>query len=380
MILLTLSLKKWLDVPYRGLRFCLLSLLIMMACVDRIDFDAGPGGASQIVIDGFISDEPGPYTVRLTRSQNIDDNLRVAPPFSANRVIVSDNLGNVEELEEGEFGVYQTKPNGIRGMVGRTYTLRIENRDGTVYESSPELLRPVGKVDSIYYEFESVVPESGPTRHGFKIFIDAQSEGGTESFMRWKFTGTFRIETNPELHDVPCGESRCPDPRPCSGYVITNVGLTRVADCLCCVCWVNEIESRPLVSDNQFVSGGKFRKVQVGFVEVNEFTFFDRYQVEVEQMSLSRAAFDFWRAVQAQQEGTSSLFQPPFGKAKTNIFPVNGGPEVQGIFYASSVNRKSRFITRDEVPVEIPDLSVVISESCNLVFDFASTTKPLDWN
>ncbi len=380
MTALTALTKKLLASPHVNLRLCLLSLLLTIACVDRIDFDAGSGGDSQIVVDGFISDEPGPYTVRFTRSQNIDANLRIAPPFSPNRVIISDDFGNTEELEEGEFGVFQTKANGIRGTVGRTYTLRFENRDGTVYESSPELLKPVGKVDSIYYEFESVVPESGPTLNGFKIFIDAQSVGTTESFMRWKFSGTFRIETNPELHDVPCGQSRCPDPRPCSGHILTNLGVTKVADCTCCVCWVNEIESRPLVSDNQFVSGGKFKKVQVGFVEVNEFTFFDKYQVGVEQMSLSRSAFDFWRAVQAQQEGTSSLFQPPFGKAKTNILPVNGGPEVQGIFYAAGVDRKTRFISRGEVPVEIPDLSVVISESCNLVFDFASTTKPLDWN
>lgn len=361
-------------------RLSLFFLFIIMACVDRIEFDPGPSGESQIVIDGLITEEPGPYTVRLRRSQGIEDNLRVAPPFSANRVIISDDAGNSEVLEEGEFGVYATKANGIRGTIGRTYTLRIENRDGTVYESSPELLRPVGKVDSIYYEFESLVPENGPVLNGFKIFIDAQSDQGNESFLRWKFTGTYRIATNPELHDVPCGESRCPDPRPCSGQIITNLGLTRVADCECCVCWVNEIESRPLVSDNQFVAGGKFKKVQVGFVEVNEFTFFDKYQVAVEQMSLSQAAFDFWRAVQAQQEGSSSLFQPPFGKAKTNVFPVNGGPEVQGIFYAAAVDRKTRFISRDEVPVEIPDISVVLSESCNLVFDFASTTKPLDWD
>ena len=357
----------------------LLPILLILACVDRIDFDAGPGDIAEIVVDGFISDEPGPYTVRFTRSQNIDANLQIAPPFSPSRVIISDDLGNAEELEEGEFGVFSTQANGIRGTVGRTYTLRFENRDGTVYESSTELLRPVGNVDSLYYEFESVLPESGPTRNGFRIFIDAQSVTSTESFLRWKFTGTFRIESNPELHTVRCGESRCPDPRPCSGHILTNLGVTKVADCQCCVCWVNEIEKRPLVSDNQFVAGGRFRKVQVGFVEVNEFTFFDKYQIQVEQMSLSRAAFDFWRAVQAQQEGTSSLFQPPFGQAKTNIFPVNGGPAVQGIFYAAAVNRKIRFITRAEVPVEIPDPSV-IPEACNLVFAFASTTKPLDWD
>lgn len=37
-------------------------------------------------------------------------------------------------------------------------------------------------------------------------------------------------------------------------------------------------------------------------------------------MSLSRQAFDYWRIIQAQKEGATSLFQPPTGKTVTTIF------------------------------------------------------------
>jgi hypothetical protein len=153
-----------------------------------------------------------------------------------------------------------------------------------------------------------------------------------------------------------------------------------VGDCKCCVCWVKQAESTPIVSDNQFIVGGKFNRIEVGFVPVNAFTFFDRYQILVEQLSLSKPAFDFWSTIKSQKEGASSLFQPSFGEVKTNIHPINGGPSVLGIFYAAGKAKKSLFITKDQVPVPVPAPSAVISEQCDIVFPLSSTNKPSGWN
>lgn len=360
-------------------RISSLLFLLLIACVDRISIDATGEFTPQIVVDGFISDDPGPYTVRLFRSSSVEDNLGSATPFSARAVTIFDNLGNSEALTEtgNGTGIYVTKPTGIKGVVGRVYTLRIENRDGLVYESSPEVMRSPGLVDSVYYEFESFKPLEGPTEYGYRVFMDSQGEEGSNYF-RWKFNGTYRVETNPEQRTVPFGQARIPDPPPCSGFVYTGE-LVMVGDCQCCVCWVKQTENLPKISDNQFVIGGKFKKVEMGFIPVNAFTFFDRYQIEIEQLSLSQAAFDFWRSIEQQKKGATSLFQPSFGEVKTNIFPVNGGPKVLGIFYASGKARKSVFIRRDQVPVPVPAPSTAIPEACNFVFSNASTTKPSGW-
>lgn len=351
----------------------------LIACVDRIIIDEDGEFRSQIVIDGFISDDPGPYTIRLFRSSSIEDNLNSAAPFSARTVTISDNLGNSEDLIETQngSGIYLTRPTGIRGIIGRSYTLRIEYRDGKVYESAPELIRPAGTIDSIYYEFESFTPLTGPTEYGYRIYMDAEGEEDSK-YYRWRFNGTYRVETNPEQRTVPFGQGRIPAPPPCSGYVF-NGELVMVDDCNCCTCWVRQPENLPNVSDNQYIIGGKFKKVEVGYVPVNAFTFFDRYQIEVEQLSLSQAAFDFWRSVRSQKEGATSLFQPSFGEVKTNIFPINGGPPVLGLFYASGKAKRSIFIKRDDVPVPVPEPSATIQEQCDIVFQNASTTKPAGW-
>ncbi|MEQ9591872.1 MAG: DUF4249 domain-containing protein [Cyclobacteriaceae bacterium] len=354
-------------------------MIFFGACVDPLAIEVPDSASDEIVVDGFISDEPGPYTVILTRSLGVTENLRNATPFSAREVSISDNLGNTERLTELELGFYQTSVSGIRGVPGRSYQLSIVTRDGKTYESTPQLMAPAGNIDTLYYEFESTQPLDGPTESGFRIFLDAESPGGSDKYFRWKFSGTYQVETYPQLHDVPCGQSRCPAPRPCSGFIVAN-GLTAVAPCECCICWVKQMETSPKVSDNQFVSDGKFNRVEVGFVPVTEWTFYTKYLVEVKQLSLSRDAFDYWRLVQAQSEGASSLFQPPFGQPKTNIHPTNGGNPVQGIFYASSITEKRMFISRDDVPVNIPVPSVNIPEDCNIAFDFSTSNQPAEWN
>src|SRR5258708_13442047 len=57
--------------------------------------------------------------------------------------------------------------------------------------------------------------------------------------------------------------------------------------------------------------------------------------------SLSKKSFEFFRLIRAQKEGASSLFQPPFGEIKGNVSPVNSTAPVVGLFWATSVDRKS---------------------------------------
>jgi Domain of unknown function (DUF4249) len=351
--------------------------MLLCSCVDRIDITI-PTTELPVVIDGLITDEPGPYTVQITRASTLDGFLKFRKFVSAKSVTLFDNVGNSEQMTEIESGVYQTKANGIRGVVGREYSLKIEMRDGKVYESIPDKMNPAGGVDKVYYEFETFQPIGNPTQYGFRIYADAQSAAGGNNLFRWKFRGTFEIDTYPLLHTVGLEGNPCvPDPRPC-GNSSPN------GDCTCCRCWVDVSENVPRVSDNQFVSNGIFKKIEIGYIPLEYFPFQIKYRVEAQQMSLSRVAFDYWRTIQSQKEGTSSLFQPPTGKLRSNFFERNGNSEIQGIFYAASVKKKQIYISNSDLPIEIEVdtwncLEGLIAEDCRLAYPFSSTDKPADW-
>lgn len=361
------------------MRSMLFSLAVVLfgSCLDRINIDI-PNNDLPIVVDGLITDEPGPYTVQITRALPLTADLNFIKPVSAKSVTIFDNVGNAEQLKEVEIGVYQTKTNGIRGVVGREYFIRIETRDGKVYESIPDKLNPVGKVDSVYYEFESFQPINEPTRYGFKVFADARGVPNGDNLFRWKFRATFELDGYPDSHTVGREGDPCsPAPRPCGG---DGPG----GSCTCCKCWATVSETQPTVSDNQFVSNGVFKKVHVGYAALEYFPFLIKYRLEVRQMSLSRTAFEYWKTIQSQKEGTASLFQPPTGKTRSNLFEKNGQTDIQGIFYAAAVKTKYAYIKNADVPIrlEVAKWNCVdgrIAEDCRLAYPFSTTEKPADW-
>lgn len=357
--------------------------LLLNSCIDRINIIVPDSYSSQLVVDGVITDEQGPYTIRLTKAIRIEKFLQFnRETVTDANVTISDNFGTSELLTEKEPGVYETKSNGIQGTVGREYAIRIETKDGKIFESLPDRMNPVGEIEDLYYEYETFQPLAAPQEYGFRFYINTETISGIDNLVRWKFTGVFKIDSHPELHTV----NKCaPDPRLCSGLVFVDGGLRRVGECTCCTCWVTRNESTPHVSDNQFVTQGKIKKVEVGYVPIEFFPFQQKYRVEVKQMSLSREAYNYWRIIQSQKQGAASLFQPPTGKTRTNIFAKNGIEEVQGLFYASSVKTKQIYLTNADVPINLRvplwdcEVDGTIAESCLYAFKFSSNQPPADW-
>ena len=99
----------------------LIITLMMTSCTKVIDIDLN-SVSPQLVIEGNISDLPGPYTVRLSKTVNFSE-TNLFPPVSGAIVKISDNAGSSEILNESSPGLYSTSL--IQGTPGRTYTLTV---------------------------------------------------------------------------------------------------------------------------------------------------------------------------------------------------------------------------------------------------------------
>lgn len=363
----------------------LIITLVIDSCVSRFDFDSSTS-ATQLVVEGFITDEPGPYYVKLTRSRQVLD-FTPTKSVSALKVIILDDGGNSETLTESSPGFFQTNPSGIRGTMGRSYHVRIETRDGKIYESLPEKITPAGLINKIYKTFEEVESETGPPKYQFKIFMDSDGNPTGENSLQWKFDAIYRVITKPELRSESFGQGSIPSPRSCSGYVYTTPNrlggeLVQVDTCSCCTCWAKIVNSLPKISTNQVISSGSYKGIEMGVVPIEYWPFFDKVLVEVRQLSISPLVLAYWKTVADQKEGGTSLFQPAIGKAHSNIQHLNGSDEVQGLFYAAGVNKKTFFIDANDVPFGssiIPAAPAPIAESCLLAFPGSTNTRPEGW-
>jgi hypothetical protein len=116
------------------------------SCEKVIDLELNTS-SSQIVIQGNIYDQGGPYTVKITKSVNFDESNDY-PAVSGAMVVISDNAGNSDTLTEASSGIYTTTV--LQGAPGRTYTLKVET-DGQTYTASSTMPDAV-EIDSIYTE------------------------------------------------------------------------------------------------------------------------------------------------------------------------------------------------------------------------------------
>lgn len=126
--------------------FALLALTVY-ACTKEIDVNLNDA-APAIVIEGVITNQPGPYSVRITKTVNFSASNQY-PAVSGATVQVTDSTGAVTEtLVESSPGVYTT--NTLQGTPGHTYQLYV-SAEGKVYTASSTMPGMV-PLDTITFE------------------------------------------------------------------------------------------------------------------------------------------------------------------------------------------------------------------------------------
>jgi hypothetical protein len=133
--------KHLFKVGFLLLAFC------WFGCEEIIKIDL-EGSDPRIVIEGYVSDAPGPYTIRISRTTDYFDPSEY-PMVSNALVIISDDLGVRDTLVETESGIYQTT--SLMGDYGRTYKLDVDT-EGLHYTGSATLPDLV-LIDSIELEY-----------------------------------------------------------------------------------------------------------------------------------------------------------------------------------------------------------------------------------
>lgn len=368
----------------------LVSLMTAFGCVDRVFFDINIPNEYEISIDGFISDQEGPYRISVLRTFDTESRENLRSGVSA-RVTMSDAEGNSEILSQVTSGVYETAVAGIRGKIGSVYKLKVELDDGRIYESTPDTMYTGGSMDSVRWNFTS-----GPSVNGIRYDFDiyCRSSANTErsdSHLMWRNKITFKTRTRPENEPDACyridKEARCNFVHPCSG--LKNIGsdfnpnMVRVGPCTCCICWYDDYNAKVLLNDKISSSNGRYAEMMIDKVQMTGWNMMYKMRMDISIQSLSPQAFRFWKALRNQQTAVSNIFQPITGKIEGNFVQTAGiESKAKGIFYATSISSKYFYINRADIREEL--IPVVIDTKpaavpCFTKFPNWTTTQPPFW-
>ncbi len=151
-------------------------MLLFQGCQEEVDLKLDTT-EPRVVIEGIITDRWGPYTVLVSETLNYYDNSN-DNGVSGAEVVISDNEGFSETLEETEKGVYKTR--NLLGKVGNTYTLRVRYKEAD-YEATGTILQPP-IFDSLQYRF---VEETPLKEEGYYLYFFGKTPKPGISYYRW---------------------------------------------------------------------------------------------------------------------------------------------------------------------------------------------------
>jgi len=282
------------------------SMLLMTSCEDVIDLKTETG-PSQLVVDGWITNQPGPQTIRLAQSAAYFNNQAASSVLQA-LVTVTDDEGNIFEFKDQENkGVYQWMPQEeatTLGRIGRTYALRIVH-DGETYAATNSIKR-VPVIDSLIYRDEKFpfTPPEGPREGYIGEFFSKDFVGMGDTYWIKPLKGGRLYGTKPNQISIAFDGAFNPG--------ASTDGLDFI------------LPLRQSISINQLFSVG------------------DAIGVEMHSITLETYYF----LLQVRQESSNGgIFAVPPANIPTNIRNLNpGGKQALGYFGASAVSRLETII------------------------------------
>lgn len=300
------------DFPSHLLRLShLIFLILLTGCVTQF-IPETEEEKELVVVEGLITDQPGPNTIKLRKSLPFGKKSE-ARPLSGCVVSLKDDLDNYYPLQEKVAGTYLTDSSTFRGQIGRFYTLTIKADNGVNivnYESLPVEMKPVPPIDSVYYE-KTVIREDYKGFFGIdgcKIYLDTHDPENICKYYRWDFNETWVLRLL-----FPVEKNKC---------------------------WISD--TTHVINFKSTAAFNESRIVGQPITFISNIT--DRletkYSISVNQYSLNEDEYIYWEKLQNITGQVGGLYDVIPSSVPSNIFNIDN-PEEKVLGYFSVSARSS---------------------------------------
>lgn len=316
-----------------------------------------------LVVDGMITNRPGPYSVVLSLSTLVDNPEFI--PVSDYQVVISDDLGNSEILGEDTPGTYSTSPDGIQGVVGRSYRIELTSPEGINYRSEFEELKTPVPVDSLYAEIEYQPSQGYPFGlPGYRFYVDASGSHTDTIRLLWRLTETYKYKSDFKIYFTY------------DGVLHTVLDPDTLRTCF----KTERIDEFFLFNSEKHIEPNVDR-LKLHFVSTDTRRLSYRYSLLAEQYRISKPAYEYWAGIKELQSETGDLYSKLPYQVRGNIYNENNAESpVFGYFMVAGVNTRRIFVNTPKPPVKlyIPKCVLVQGDFVNYGFMFFHKPPPPD--
>jgi len=311
----------------RNIFLYILILIFMVACVSPY-YPNITKYENLLVVDGQLTNLPGPYTVKLSRTfkysgdnEALGAGVQPAVQVTGAQVTIIDNTGLEVKLKEISSGEYSTVDTTFCGVPGKSYKLQIKTND-LVYESDFETLKTPTPIDKVYWEYKPQ-DNDGPKR--VQIFLNTHDSTNNTRYYAWEYEETWKFQ-------VPLDDTDKPEWKLCyksNSSFFLNLGTT------------NERNSD--IIDRQVLQS----------IDENTNRLFIRYTIQAKQYSLTEQTYNYFKDLITLNQNQGSLYDVAPYSLVSNVKNINNKDvPVLGYFVVAGVSEKRIFIDRSELPQE----------------------------
>jgi hypothetical protein len=309
----------------------------------------------RLVVEGKITDEPGPFRVRLTKSGSVytaQDFYKIEPVSGA-AVHIFDNKGTDFHLLQVSDGWYETIDTCLQGIPGDTYTLHITDEDGVQYESTPELMHDGRLIDSLFFEEKQrthIEDDIVTQETWLDILLNTQMPIDGIHYLKWEFEETWEFKMPEYIRVSNLGGDSQYCISQTFGAVSFNTWLNIPPEQF--HCWTTEGSNTILVKTTANSPAGKIKRFLLTSIGPEDDRLSIRYSILVKQYALGKELFDYFKILESLNETNGGMYDKMPSPLYGNIQSVSGNKEALGYFFASAVNTKRIFIDNRDVHIK----------------------------
>jgi len=285
------------------------------------------------VVEGFITNEPGPYTIKISTSSQVDDPQ--VYPITNCTITIYDNTGYYEKLSEVEPGVYNT--NEIQGEIGNSYKISIITSDDKEYVSEyQEILTPV-EIDTVFAKIEYHESDVNSYKNpGYQFYVNTKQSSQSENYYLWTLNETYEYTVDYTVFDITQVDDRNEE------FIRDFTPLYR--------CWKTNDIKKIYTAETASLSSSFISDKSLHFVNAETKKLTNRYSLLLKQYTIDKVSYTFWKGIENQISGENFLFLTQPYNIKGGIVNINDSTEtVLGHFTVASVDEKRIFVNRPNV-------------------------------
>ncbi|PCJ97962.1 MAG: hypothetical protein COA50_03255 [Flavobacteriaceae bacterium] len=322
----------------------LIAAFFLSNCIDPVapefEFDTG-----YIYVEGLASTIPRASLVTI--SESVIEFGVYGASFVEGAMVTFINTDTNEEVQlQEEIGVY-VPPSDFVVAVGESWKLLILLENGATYESTPEtVLEPV-EITQIEAEYDPKLifkeTSGSVNKHipGHSIAISFDDPAAADNYYLWSFRSFENLDICEKCWAGTFREGECKDRIYLTGDPYFDY------PCETNDCWKIRQPEAINIYDDEFCNGKTISNLEVAKLPLHTK---ENMVVEVQQISISPDAYEYYKVLKDLLENTSSINAPPPAALIGNMSnPSNSENFVFGRFTVAGTFAKSVYMKRSDI-------------------------------